>query len=58
MRVVTAKGTITAPESVLLLFIEALEKAAELEKEKSHLYDHDIFSRYAAELKERVNAGK
>ena len=58
MRIVTTKGTITAPERIFGVFIEALEKAAEYEKEKSHLYDHDFYKKYAAELKELVNAGK
>ena len=59
MRIVTTRGTITAPERVLAIFIESLEKAAELEKENSHLYDHDFYRRYADELKEMTrNAGK
>lgn len=56
MRVVTSRGTITAPETVFSIFIESLEKAAEYEKDKSHLYDHDLYSRYAAELKEIIHA--
>lgn len=58
MRIVTTKGTITAPERVIGFFIEALEKAAEYEKEKSHLYDHDFYQKYAAEIKELLNGDK
>lgn len=56
MRIKTSKGNITASEELMNIIILAIEKAAEYEKEKGHLKDHDTFRLLVGEVKE--NAGK
>lgn len=56
MRIKTTKGNITASEELMNIIIDALRKAAEYEKEKGHLKDHDSFRLLADEVYN--NAGK
>lgn len=50
VRIKTTKGNITASEELMNIIIDALKKAAEYEKEKGHLKDHDSFRLLADEV--------
>ena len=52
MKVKTTKGTITTTNEVLDIITDALKKAAEFEREQSHLYDHDFYLSFAKELED------
>lgn len=54
MRIKTSKGSITTSEEIAHIIYEALVRAAEFEKEKSHLYDHDAYKKLSEEVKPYV----
>ena len=50
MRIITSKGTFTAPEKIVGIFIEALDKAAKYERGEGHIYDCDLYLKFREEV--------